>query len=133
MRQRDDDTRRGRREKALPQPNPGDFSNDELNRLNQQLELRNAELKARIDELTLDSEERAASRGLITDSQAPDPNTQLQILLGWKLKDDFDDYLALQQESRDLVVQQHYKTLLGHVFEVLQAEGIQFEKSEPKP
>ncbi|NBV85655.1 MAG: hypothetical protein EBS01_05215 [Verrucomicrobia bacterium] len=133
LRQRDDDTRRGRREKALPQPNPGDFSNDELNRLNQQLELRNAELKARIDELTLDSEERAASRGLITDSQAPDPNTQLQILLGWKLKDDFDDYLALQQESRDLVVQQHYKTLLGHVFEVLQAEGIQFEKSEPKP
>ncbi len=133
LRQREDDTRRGRRnEKPLPQPNPGEFSNDELNRLNQQLELRNAELKTRIDELTLDSEERATSRGLVTDSQAPDPNTQLQILLGWKLKDDFDDFLALQQESRDLVVQQHYKTLLGHVFEVLQAEGIQFENSEPR-
>ena len=128
LRQRDEDPRRGRRaEKPSPQPNPGEFSNDELNRLNQQLELRNAELKCRIDELTLDSEERAASRGLITDTEPPDPNTQLQTLLGWKLKDDYDDFLALQQEARDLVVQQHYKTLLAHVFEVLQAEGIQFQ------
>lgn len=128
LRQRDEDPRRGRRaEKPLPQPNPGEFSNDELNRLNQQLELRNAELKTRIDELTLDSEERATSRGLVTDTQPPDPNTQLQTLLGWKLKDDHDDFLALQQEARDLVVQQHYKTLLAHVFEVLQAEGIQFQ------
>ena len=95
--------------------------------MNQQLELRNAELKTRIDELTLDSEERATSRGLITDTEPPDPNTQLQTLLGWKLKDDYEDFLALQQEARDLVVQQHYKTLLGHVFEVLQAEGIQFQ------
>ena len=128
LRQRDEDPRRGRRaEKPSPQPNPGEFSNDELNRLNQQLELRNAELKCRIDELTLDSEERATSRGLITDTEPPDPNTQLQTLLGWKLKDDYDDFLALQQEARDLVVQQHYKTLLAHVFEVLQAEGIQFQ------
>jgi hypothetical protein len=128
LRQREEDPRRGRRaEKSLPQPNPGEFSNDELNRLNQQLELRNAELKSRIDELTLDSEERAASRGLITDTEPPDPNTQLQTLLGWKLKDDYDDFLALQQEARDLVVQQHYKMLLTHVFEVLQAEGIQFQ------
>ena len=128
LRQREEDPRRSRRaEKPLPQPNPGEFSNDELNRLNQQLELRNAELKTRIDELTLDSEERATSRGLITDTEPPDPNTQLQTLLGWKLKDDYEDFLALQQEARDLVVQQHYKTLLGHVFEVLQAEGIQFQ------
>jgi len=128
LRQRDEDPRRGRRaEKPLPQPNPGEFSNDELNRLNQQLELRNAELKSRIDELTLDSEERATSRGLVTDTEPPDSNTQLQTLLGWKLKDDYDDFLALQQEARDLVVQQHYKTLLAHVFEVLQAEGIQFQ------
>jgi len=131
LRQRDDDTRRGRRaEKHQPQANPGELSVDELTRLNQQLELRNAELKLRIDELTLDSEERAASCGLITDAPAPDPNTQLQALLGWKLKDDYDDFLALQQESRDLVVQQHYKTLLGHVFEVLHAEGVKFELPE---
>lgn len=131
LRQREDDSRRARRpERVLPPPNPGELSIDELIRLNQQLESRNAELQTRIDELTVDSETRAASRGLITDAPPPDPNTELRILLGYKLKEDREDFLALEQETRDLVVQQHYRTVLHHVFEVLHAEGIQFPPSE---
>ncbi len=134
LRQREDDPRRARRnERPAPVVVPGELSTEELMRLNQQLESRNAELKARIDELTLDSEERAASSGLISNSVPPDASTQLRTLLGFKLKDDYEDYLALQQEARDLVVQQHYRTLLQHVFEVLLAEGIHFPEAGPEP
>ena len=131
LRQREDDPRRGRRnERPAPVVVPGELSTEELLRLNQQLESRNAELKARIDELTIDSEERAASSGLTTDSEPPDASTQLRTLLGFKLRDDYEDFLALQQEARDLVVQQHYRTVLQHVFEVLVGEGIHFPPSE---
>jgi hypothetical protein len=41
-------------------------------------------------------------------------------LLALKLQEDFADYRALEGESNDLVVQQHYKAVLRHVFEVLQ-------------
>jgi hypothetical protein len=126
LRQREEDPRRGRRaERSAPVVVPGDLSTEELLRLNQQLESRNAELKTRLDELTVDSEERAASSGLANDTAAPDPSTQLRALLGLKLKDDYEDFQALQQEARDLVVQQHYRSVLQHVFEVLLAEGVQ--------
>ncbi len=131
LRQREEDPRRGRRaERSAPVVVPGDLSTEELLRLNQQLESRNAELKTRLDELTIDSEERAASSGLVTDATPPDPSTQLRTLLGFKLKDDYEDFLALQQEARDLVVQQHYKTVLQHVFEVLLAEGVQLPAAD---
>jgi hypothetical protein len=125
LRQREDDPRRGRRaDRQTPVTAPGELSVEELFRLNQQLESRNAELKARIEELTTDSEERAASSGLTADTPPPDTGTQLRLLLGFKLKDDYEDFLALQQEARDLVVQQHYKTVLEHVFGVLASEGV---------
>jgi hypothetical protein len=130
LRQREDDRRARRPERPPAVSNPGELSVEELIRLNQQLEFRNAELQARIDDLTIDSEVRAASRGLITDAQPPDPNTELRTLLGFKLKEDREDFLALEQEARDLVVQQYYRTVLRHVFEVLDAEGIQFPASE---
>lgn len=131
LRQREDDPRRGRRsDRTAPAVTPGDLSAEELLRLNQQLETRNAELKARIEELTTDSEERAASSGLTADTEPPDSGTQLRMLLGFKLKDDYEDFLALQQEARDLVVQQHYKTVLEHVFEVLETEGVPLPKAD---
>lgn len=134
LRHREDDPRKNRRnDKQGPVGVPGDLSTEELLRLNQQLESRNEELKARIDELTIDSEERAASGGLTTDAPAPDPATQLRTLLAFKLKDDYEDFLALQQEARDLVVQQHYRTVLQHVFEVLLSEGIHLSASEAQP
>ncbi len=130
LRQREDDPRRGRRpDRSAPVVAPGELSVEELLRLNQQLETRNAELNARIEELTTDSEERAASSGLTADSAPPDSDTQLRLLLGFKLKDDYEDFLALQQEARDLVMQQHYKTVLEHVFEVLAAEGVPLPKT----
>lgn len=131
LRQREDDNRRHRRnDRPAPVANPADLSLEEAIRLNHQLESRNAELQVRIDELTLDSEARAASRGLVTDTPVQDANTELRTLLGFKLKEDFEDFQALEQEARDLVVQQHYRTVLRHVFEVLGGEGVRFEGNE---
>jgi hypothetical protein len=128
LRQREDENRRQRRnERPALVTNPGELSLEEAIRLNHQLESRNAELQSRIDELTLDSEARAASRGLVTDAPVPDPNTELRMLLGFKLKEDFEDFQALEQEARDIVVQQHYRTLLRHVFDVLEGEGVRFD------
>jgi len=133
LRQREDDNRRHRRnERPAPVANPADLSLEEAIRLNHQLESRNAELQSRIDELTLDSEARAASRGLVTDTPVHDTNAELRTLLGFKLKEDFEDFQALEQEARDLVVQQHYRTVLRHVFEVLDGEGVRFEAGEAR-
>ncbi len=127
LRQKDDDLRRTKRPERVSAPlNPGEFSVEELLRLNNQLELRNAELKSRIDELTGDSEARAVSSGMMADAPAPSPDEQLRTLLGLKLKEDHEDFLALEQEARDIVVQQHYRTLLRNVFEVLKTEGVRF-------
>ncbi len=133
LRQREDDGRRNRRnDRPAPVANPADLSLEEAIRLNHQLESRNAELQSRIDELTLDSEARATSRGLVTDTPVEDANTVLRTLLGFKLKEDFEDFQALEQEARDLVVQQHYRTVLRHVFEVLDGEGVRFEAEKPR-
>jgi hypothetical protein len=133
LRQREDDGRRHRRnERPAPVANPADLSLEEAIRLNHQLESRNAELQSRINELTLDSEARATSRGLVTDTPVQDTNTELRTLLGFKLKEDFEDFQALEQEARDLVVQQHYRTVLRHVFEVLDGEGVRFETGEAR-
>ena len=133
LRQREDDGRRNRRnDRPAPVANPADLSLEEAIRLNHQLESRNTELQSRIDELTLDSEARATSRGLVTDTPVEDANTELRTLLGFKLKEDFEDFQALEQEARDLVVQQHYRTVLRHVFEVLGGEGVRFELDKPR-
>lgn len=129
LRLREEDKRTRRIEK--PAPIPGEPSLDELNRLNQQLEFRNTELCTRIEELTADSEMRAASRNLIEENEAsPDAAAQLRVLLGLKLREDFEDFQALEQEKKDLVVQQHYRSLLRHIFEVLTAEGVCFHNTE---
>ena len=92
---------------------------DELARLNLQLEARNAELQTQITELTQHSEDLAQSTGAMSGAPVTDPDAQLRTLLALKLQEDFADFLALEKESNDLVVQQHYKGLIRHVFEVL--------------
>ena len=92
---------------------------DELARLNLQLEARNAELQTQIAELTQHSEDLAQSTGAMSGAPVTDPDAQLRTLLALKLQEDFADFLALEKESNDLVVQQHYKGLIRHVFEVL--------------
>ncbi|MEP6673032.1 MAG: hypothetical protein ABJF10_27980 [Chthoniobacter sp.] len=99
---------------------PGQPTPEELARLNQQLEARNAELQERITDLTQHSEDIAVSTGALTGAPVSDVVAQMRTLLALKLQEDFADYLALEKESNDLVVQQHYKSLLRHVFEVLQ-------------
>ena len=117
-RQKDDDRRR-RPEKLGPiiegEPTP-----EELARLNQQLEARNTELQARIADLAQHSEDVATSMGVMSDEPVNDTGAQLRTLLALKLQEDFADFLALEKESNDLVIQEHYKGLLRHVFEVLQ-------------
>lgn len=113
-------TREDRRPEKSGPIIPGEPTLDELARLNQQLEARNTELQERITELTQHSEDVAVSTGVLTGQPVEDPGAQLRTLLALKLQEDFADYLALEKESNDLVVQQHYKSLLRHVFEVLQ-------------
>jgi hypothetical protein len=132
LRHRDEDKRMRRPER--PMVIPGEPSAEELHRLNQQLEFRNAELRARIEELTVDSEQRAASRNLSLEAEpSPDGATELRVLLGLKLREDFEDFQALEQEKKDLIVQQHYRSLLQHIFEVLSQEGVSFEAAPPAP
>jgi hypothetical protein len=126
LRQREDDSRRERRTDK-PVPLPGAPSNEELTRLNLQLEARITELQARVEEISKDAEDRAASLGAHTEGPAPDPDQQLRVLLGLKLQEDYADFLALENESLSAVVQQHYRTLLRHIFEVLKAENIHFQ------
>ena len=100
------------------------LSPDELKRLVIQLEGRVEELKSRVEELTSDSEARALAMAAGTTDAAPDAVTQLRTLLALKLQEDYADFLALQKESPDAIVQQHYRGLINHVFEVLLGEQI---------
>ena len=115
-RQKDDDRRRPEKSGAIVE---GERTPEELARLNHQLEARNLELQSRITELAQHSEDLATSMGVMADQPVTDTGTQLRTLLALKLQEDFADFIALEKESNDLVVQQHYKGLLRHVFEVL--------------
>jgi hypothetical protein len=117
-RQKDDDRDRRRPEKSAAIIE-GERTPEELARLNHQLEARNLELQSRITELTQHSEDLATSMGVMADQPVTDAGAQLRTLLALKLQEDFADFIALEKESNDLVVQQHYKGLLRHVFEVL--------------
>jgi len=126
LRQRDDE--RGKSRRAPERPAnvviAGEPTPDELARLNQQLEARITELQARIDELLADSEDRAASIGAHADQPVNDADAQLRTLLALKLQDDFSDFVALDKESPSVVVQQHYRELLRHTFDVLRQQGV---------
>ena len=97
---------------------------DELKRLVIQLEGRVGELQSRVEELTSDSEARALAMAAGTSDPAPDAVTQLRTLLALKLQEDYADFLTLQKESPDAIVQQHYRGLISHVFEILRAEQV---------
>ena len=45
-------------------------------------------------------------------------------VLALKLQEDYADFLALRKESPDAIVQQHYRGLIQHVFDVLLSEKI---------
>jgi hypothetical protein len=122
--------RRGRRVERDKPIIQGEPTLEELARLNQQLEARIAELQQRLDDLTVDSEQRAASFGVSAGQPITDPEAALRILLALKLQEDYEDFLALEREANDIVVQAHYRTLLRHIFDVLLQEGVGLKKSE---
>ncbi len=127
LRAREDDRRQSKRQPEAPviagEPTP-----EELARLNVQLEARITELQSRIDDLTADAEARATSSGGFSGEQ-PAPDAQLRTLLGLKLAEHYADFAALEQEDRDIVIPQHYRTVLAEVFAVLKTEGIPLEPS----
>ncbi len=112
-----DDRRRPEKIGAIIEGEP---TIEELARLNLQLEARNSELQDRIKELTQHAEDVAVSTGALTGQPVEDGALQLRTLLALKLQEDYADFHALESETNDQVVQQHYKTLLRHVFDVLQ-------------
>ena len=125
LRRADDDGRKSRREeRPVISHDEANLSPDELKRLVNQLEGRVAELNSRVEELTSDSEARALAMAAGTTDAAPDAVTQLRTLLALKLQEDYADFLTLQKESPDAIVQQHYRGLISHVFEVLRSEQI---------
>ena len=127
LRRGDDEGRRSRRESAdrpVISHDEANLSPDELKRLVAQLEGRVEELKGRVEELTSDSEARALAMAAGTTDPSPDAATQLRTLLALKLQEDYADFLTLQKESPDAIVQQHYRGLIRHVFDVLLSEKI---------
>ena len=95
---------------------------DDLRRHNLQLEEQNRELRQRIEELTSDHEDRAATL------EISDALEQFKTFLGLKLKEDFADYNAISREALNEVVRRHAHEILGRIFEVLQAEGVRFDR-----
>jgi hypothetical protein len=125
LRRGDDEGRRSRREdRPVISHDEANLSPDELKRLVAQLEGRVEELKGRVEELTSDSEARALAMAAGTTDPSPDAATQLRTLLALKLQEDYADFLTLQKESPDAIVQQHYRGLIRHVFDVLLSERI---------
>jgi hypothetical protein len=123
-----DEERRPRRAERSTQIIHGEPTVEELARQNHQLEARIEELQQRITDLTTDSEDRAASSGAGTDQPVADQGAALRALLVLKLQEDYADFVALERESIDVVVQAHYRTLLQHIFEVLTQEGVELKK-----
>jgi hypothetical protein len=97
---------------------------DDLRRHNQQIEEQNLELRNRIEELTADHEDRAATL------EISDALEQFKTFLGLKLKEDFADYTAISRESLNEVVRRHAHEILGRIFAILQAEGVRFDRKE---
>ncbi len=100
------------------------LSSEELKRLVVQLEGRVADQEARIAELMTDSEMRSVAMTPGPDGVTPDAATQLRTLLALKLNEDWADYLALENQEPDLVIQQHHRSILRNVFGVLLAENV---------
>ncbi len=131
LRQKEDDPRKSRRsQERTGIIIEGDRSAEELARLNVQLEGRISELQQRIQDLLGDGEDRAASLGAQSGTSAPDSDSQLRALLALKLQENFADFCALEKASPAAVVQQHYKSLLQNVFDVLRHEGVLLKEGE---
>jgi len=127
-----DESRRPKRKPDVPIIE-GEPTMEELARLNIQLEARITELQSRIDDLAVDSEARATSVGAFAAQPETNPDQQLRTLLALKLQEAYSDFLALESQDRDIVVPQHYGTVLREVFSVLVAEGIKLEMAPQPP
>lgn len=128
LRTREDDRRLVKKKPEVPVI-VGEPTIEELARLNVQLEARIGELQTRINDLTADAEARAASSGAFAGAgETAPPEQQLRTLLSLKLQEAYADFCALEKEDPDIVVQQHYRTVLREVFEVLKNEKVPLDE-----
>jgi hypothetical protein len=126
LKQREPSRGRGndRRQRAVEptEANPAEL--EELQRHNRQLEETITELRQRLDELTSDHEDIAASMRAHEEAPLPEGKEQLQALLGIKLREFYQEFENLGKEPPDEVFREHYRLLLLDVFEVLEKQGI---------
>jgi hypothetical protein len=103
---------------------------ESLRRYNTQLEDRVDELHHQLKEFAADQEE-IASR-LRADSEDPirDAREQYRIMLGVKLRQDFEEFQAVEREPEDEVFREHYRILLKSVFQTLEDCGVGLRDSE---
>lgn len=92
-----------------------------LQRYNAQLEATVAELRAHLDELAADHEDRA-----VISAATDDPLAAFRALLGVKLAEAYEAHRALRAESLSEVVRLSYRDITDRVFSVLESEGVRF-------
>src|SRR5581483_6382955 len=115
LRQQETGRGRSRREPAAGQSTDV----ESLQRHNEQLQETIADLQQRIADLTSDHEARAAA---IHSNE--DPRAQLIALLGLKLREVYDEFIALRSNAADEVVRQHFGDMLESIFRILEEEGV---------
>ncbi len=103
---------------------------ESLRRYNAQLEDRVDELHHQLTEFAADQEEIASSLRAGSDDPVTDAKEQFRIMLSVKLRQDFDEFQAVEREPEDEVFREHYRILLKSVFETLAECGVDFRQTE---
>ena len=132
LRRQEKDDRRSRPARNEPPPPAEEI--EALRRHNIRLESTVAELRAQLEDLASHHEAVAESRMLHTEAPISEGAAEaLKSLLSIKLQEAFETYHAMRLEPLDKVFRLDYRDLLGSVFDVLLAEGVQLKKEPKKP
>lgn len=103
---------------------------ESLKRYNGQLEDRVDELHHQLTEFAADQEEIASSLRAGSDDAITDAREQYRIMLGVKLRQEFEEFQAVEREPEDEVFREHYRILLKSVFETLAECGVDLHHAE---
>jgi len=127
--QREDRARRGRGDRPVDGGLAGEDL-ETLQRRNVQLEEVVAELRGRLEDLAANDEDLAASMRAHAGEPEADAVRQLRALIGIKVARQYAEFQALREEPDDVVLRQHYREMLAHIFEALGAQGVEFPEVE---
>ncbi len=133
IRRASDSTKRSRRSGRGEEPHSGEELEKELEslrRYNAQLEDRVDDLRHQLTEFAADQEEIASSLRAGSDDPITDAKEQYRIMLGVKLRQDVEEFQAVEREPEDEVFREHYRILLKSVFETLAECGVDLRRTE---